>query len=161
MAVTVLGVLAERWVDTVVLSAAVADAAGASMVEDFTLPVGIGDVAIMSVHVLVTAVATAPLAGTVARGTQFVIRSPDGSSVVDLVGLAEWFQTADVAGAARFDAWCDPGALVLWRQGESLRLVSSEMDRDVAPTGDLNVRVKVVRVKPQLAAGRGSSQLVR
>lgn len=148
MATTQLTIASERWLDEVVLQALVADAVTGAVNELFSLPAGFGDCAIMSAHFRATSVDVGPAAAaSVPRGVRAMVISQDGSSVVDTVGTSPWYLTFDTATALQYQAELDPGALVLWRQGELLSVASPEMDSDATPTGDLQAYVKVVRVR--------------
>lgn len=161
MATTAATLAAERWLDEVILSAAVADVAGGNLDESLSLPAGLGDVAILSVMVSITSIATVPVTATIPRGVSATITSADAASLVDVVGAAEWVATEGLAAAfTRARAFIDADALTLWRQGELLRLLGPEMDANASPTGDFAVHVKCVRVRP-VALPVGPIQLVR
>lgn len=149
MATTVAVIAAERWLDEVVLVASLpADTAGAPVNELVALPAGIGDVAIMSVHLRARPVDVGPVAAsTVPRGARVFVVSADGANLLDVVGTAEWLLCLDTANNLEY--WCtiDPDALCLWRTGETLSVVSPELDSDATPTGDVFVIVKCARVR--------------
>lgn len=161
MAVTPATLLAERWLDEVIVLCSIDNTVGAQIAENFTLPAGIGDVAILSVLARAVNIATVPGAATAPRGAEIVVVSQDGSTTADVVGVAEWLAVGgSLAAFDQFSAHVDPEALCLWRQGEQLRISSPEMDVNAAPTGDLRLFVKCVRVKP-VEAPAGPIQLVR
>lgn len=146
MATTTLTLTGERWLDQVVLSASVADVAGAALSESFLLPAGLGDVAIMSLHARVDNIdVIATLTNLAAAAT---IVTPDASTVVERLGPAKWYETQNAANDLEAQCTWDPDALVLWRQGEILNVTSSELDTDATPTADLRIFVKAVRVRP-------------
>lgn len=160
MAVTAMTIIAERWLDEVILNAQVLDNAGATIAEDFTLPAGLGDVAIMSVTVGVFNITTAPTVPETPRGVQAFVLTPT-SQLVESIGVAPFVW---IAGATtvltRVSAFLDPDALVLMRQNETIRLLAPEMDVDASPTGDLELIVKAVRVRPIEGAVKGPLRLV-
>lgn len=161
MATTTMTLSAERWLDEVVLRALVADAAIATdIVEGFLSPAGIGDLAIMSVQASAVSIGTVPVTATFDRGARFAINASDDATQVDVVGVAQWFATGGAAAAFdRLDCFIDPDALVLWRQGELLKLSSAELD--AGATGDIVVVAKCVRVRPIESPARGPVRLVR
>lgn len=162
MATTAMVSSAERWLDEVLLLGSINDVLGATMTENFSLPAGLGDVAIMSLLVRGTNIATVPGAATAARGCEAVIVSPDQATIVDYVGTSEWMaRGGTLAAFDSFSVSLDPDALTLWRQAELLVISSPEMDVNAAPTGDLRVYAKVVRVRPIEAPARGPVRLVR
>lgn len=150
MATTVATVAAERWLDQVILAATLpADVAGAALAESVALPVGLGDVAILSLHMRARTVDVGPAtASSVPRGVRAFIVSPDLSTLLDVVGNAPWLLTGDTATNLEYWAAIDPDALTLWRTGELVSLASPEMDSDATPTGDVFVTIKCVRVRP-------------
>lgn len=151
---------AERWLDEVVLRAQVLDVAVASISEEFTSPVGIGDLAILSALVAITNIGTVPVTATMPRGVVVQNVAQDAATVVDYVGAGEFVATAGVAAAfTKAHAHIDPDALMLWRQGEILVVEAPEMD--AGATGDLVFIVKCVRVRPIEAPARGPIRLVR
>jgi len=151
---------AERWLDEVILLGSVADVAGASINEQFSLPAGLGDIAVLSVSVYVIQVATVPGAATVARGVRVTVNSPSALGV-DVVGVGEWMATSgSLAAFDEFAAFVDPDALCLVRQNELISVRSPEMDVNAAPTGDLTIQVKAVRVRPIEGVVRGPLRLV-
>jgi len=162
VATTQATIAAERWLDEVILSATLpADVAGGALAESVSLPSGIGDVAIMSVHLRARTVDVGPAtASSVPRGARAFIVSPDLSTLLDVVGSAEWQLVRDTATDLEY--WCtlDPDALCLWRQNELLNLASPELDSDATPTGDVICVIKAVRVRP-LETPATPLQLVR
>lgn len=161
MATTALTLSAERWLDEVILVGAVADVGAATLQESFTLPSGLGDIAVMSSIVSIVSIATVPVAATIDRGFRLVLVSPDATSIVDVLGIGQWFATSgDGAAFTRVDGIVDPDALMLWRQTDVLSLTSPEMD--AGATGDLRIIIKAVRVRPiEAPMGQGPIQLVR
>jgi hypothetical protein len=149
---------AERWLDEVILEGAISNADGAQS-NDFGLPAGLGDVAILSAEYKVTAITTLPTLGTLAAG--FAIVSQPGGQVVDLLGNAVFRQVYEGAAVIQISAFIDPDALTLWRQGEYLQVATPEMDTNATPTGDPVLRVKCVKVRPIEGAVKGPLQLVR
>lgn len=137
-----------------------ADVAGAPISEEFSVPVALGDLAIMSVSVGVELVTTVPAASTSVRGVRVTVTSSDGASVVDVVGSAEFLQVNDGAVTIGYDAFVDPQALCLLRNNERVRVTAPEMDSNASPTGDLRIRVKAVRVRPLEGAVSGPIRLV-
>lgn len=162
MAVTALTVAAERWLDQVMLLGIVANVAGAAMSESFTLPAGLGDVAILNVSVRFSQLDVGPASVITPRGVSVRIVSPDATTVVDIVGSAPILLCFDTATVLEAYAYLDPDALVLWRQTEIMTLLAPEMDSDATPTGDLQINIKCVRVRPiEAPMGQGPIQLVR
>lgn len=163
MATTASVLEAERWLDEVIIKCEIDNTAGATMSEQFTLPAGIGDVAILAISCNVVNIATVPGTATANRGVRAVILSPDGAAQVDIVGSAEWLAMGGTLAAFdAFTASIDADALTLWRQTELLSFSSAEMDVNASPTGDFKARVKCVRVRPiEAPAGQGPIQLVR
>jgi len=87
--------------------------------------------------------------------------SSDGSSILDVIGVGEWLATGGTLAAFdRFETFIDPDALCLWRQAELVTIRSTEMDVNAAPTGDLSVAFKVVRVRPLEGTASGPVRLV-
>lgn len=162
MATTVAVIAGERWLDEVILVAVLpADVAGAALSELVALPAGIGDVAIMSLHMRARPVDVGPAAAsTVPRGIRAFVVSPDGATLLDVVGSGEWVLVLDTANNLEYWAMVDPDALVLWRTGEVVALASPEMDSDATPTGDVSVIIKCARVRPVESAPQ-PIQLVR
>lgn len=163
MATTALTLNAERWLDEVLLlGQGPADVGGATLAEFFSLPAGLGDVAIMSCIIRIANVDAGPVAVITPRGVSVRIFSRDAAKVIDLVGVAPWLLASDGANTLEFHAYLDPDALVLCRQDELISILSPEIDSDATPTGDLVVYFKCVRVRPiEAPAGQGPIQLVR
>lgn len=130
------------------------DVVGADFVEAFRLPAGLGDVAIMEIMLQTSALAT-KLASLVNVGG--VAQITTGSAVADIVGEMRWANFS----VSQFEAYISPDPLVLWRQDEFLQLSGPELDTNAAPTGDLVVLAKVVRVRPLEGAAAGPIRLVR
>jgi len=160
VATTVLTLRAERWLDEVILFGAVADALGAALSENFALPPGLGDVALMNLEIRGHAIDVVSTGVTPVRGVRAFILSSDASAIVDNVGVEPWYLTQDAANALELGCYMDPDALVLWRQNELLSLTSPEMDTDATPTGDIQVFAKCVRVRP-IESAIGPVRLVR
>jgi len=161
MTTTAATLTAERWLDEVIIRCgAPADTLGADFAEEFSLPPGLGDVAIMNVICIGSTIDSEPAANVFPAGVEARIVSSDGTSTVDVVGAAQWFQTAVTATAIRMTAYLDPDALVLWRQSELLSFRAPELDDDATPTGDFVAIVKAVRVRP-IEGAIGPIRLVR
>lgn len=158
MATTVLTLTAERWLDEVILTASVADVAGAAISESFLLPAGLGDVAIMCAYARIDNIDVLVDLTNLAAAAAIV--TADSSTVVERLGPARWFETQDVANDLEAQCAWDPTALVLWRQSEILNITSSEIDTDATPLGDLRIFVKAVRVRP-VASAPAQVRLVR
>lgn len=163
MAVTALTLQAERWLDQVILFAnSPANVLGAALSESFSLPPGLGDVALLNLEIRGHAIDVVSTGVTPVRGVRAFILSGDQAAVVDNVGVTPWILTQDGANALEIGAYLDPDALVLWRQNELLSITSPEMDTDATPTGDFQIFAKCVRVRPiEAPAGQGPLQLVR
>lgn len=161
MAITAATLLSERWLDEVLIFGSIDNTVGATLTEQFSLPAGIGDVAIMSVLVRMVNIATPPVAAATARGVEVVVIQSGSQSTLDIVGTAEWVAASgDGIAFTGVSAYVDPDALCLWRQNELLNIQTPEMDSNASPTGDLRVFAKCVRVRPIETVG-GPIQLVR
>lgn len=151
----VLTQISSRWNDIEMLQASVTDLNG-DLDQDYTLPAGFGDCAIMEIYVraegFATLITTPELVGVGAR-----VLTTNSSAVVDIIGVSRWTRT----GGALLAAYLSPDPLVLWRQNEVVRLQSWELDSDGAPTIDVHAHFKVVKVKPVESAALGPLQLVR
>lgn len=147
--------LAERWLDELLLFVRVLDVLDADFSQQFTLPAGLGDVAVMAVMVDAHTLAT-PVAAALDKGIWAVIASPGGGTTLDLVGTGE----LRASGVARRNAFIVPDHLILWRQNELLEVQGPELDTNVSDTGVLDVYAKVVRVRP-LETPSSPLQLVR
>lgn len=153
MATVQLTMVSERWLDEVVLQGQITDADGERN-DNYILPAGLGDVALMELMV-----DTGPLA-TVAPGFDLMgVRATivGQSFNNDIIGVERWTKI----GASILSLYISPDPLVLWRQTEPLQLQHPEMDTNAAPTGEIVVRVKVVRVRPIESPARGPIRLVR
>lgn len=155
MADVTLTLKSERWLDEVVLEGDTTNV-GADAVHRYSLPAGLGDVALMELWfrsgaaaTLVTAWDTLGMSGTIQTGGAF--------TNVDIVGVSRFFK----AGALVLAAYMSPDPLVLWRQSEVLALELPELDTNGAPTDDHKVLIKVVRVRPIESPARGPVRLVR
>lgn len=146
--------LGERWLDEMLIAGSRTDV-GADADDDYLLPAGVGDVAILQIMVLTVSEAT-PVAET-NLGILARVKSGAGGSTVDIVGSGKWMRVA----AARAVASIDPDALCLWRQTEAVNLWYPELDSNGAPTDDHTVYFKVVRVRPIEAPASNQIQLVR
>lgn len=162
MATTQATVLSERWLDQVIIICTLpADTAGAPMNENIRLPIGLSDVAIMSLHARASAVDVGPAAAyTVDAGLRAFVVSSDAATVVDPIGVAPWLLTFSQPTNLEYSAFIDPMALVLWRQNELVQVTAPELDSDATPTGDFNVFIKAVRVRPIEGVARGPMRLV-
>lgn len=156
MANTVLTLKSERWLDQVLLQGTSADAAIADYGETFSLPVGLGDVALMELYVECIALTAIPALAIPWMGVRAGIFSQDLATLVDIVGVQPWYRTLTATAAA---AYFSPDPLVLWRQGEVLHLKGPDMDTGAA--GDLFVAAKVVRVRAPAEGVAAPVQLVR
>lgn len=142
MAVQAMTRLSERWLDEVLLAGTALNSVGGTFfLEQFTLPDGLGDVAIMEVGIAGFSLATVNPAAKL--GLWSDVRSSDGATIVDILGTAEWFQVS----ADEVRSYLSPDPLVLLRQGELLSFVGPELDTNAAPTGDLRVLVKATRIR--------------
>lgn len=161
MATTAATLNAERWADIVIIKCtAPADVLGAPMSESFTVPAGLGDVAILSILGIASAVDAIPATNLFPAGLEATVGSVGGGALVDIVGVAAWHRVGDTATAQAFTCHIDPDALALWRQNELLSFRTVEVDSDATPTGDFTAYVKAVRVRePEIMAG--PIQLVR
>lgn len=155
MAVTASAIIAERWLDEVLITGTIPNVLGGTFfLESFTSPPGVGDLAIMEVGA--TAFALATINPAAKLGSWLDIRSADGATVVDILGTAEWLTvTSD-----EMRAYWSPDPLVLWRQNEIITITGPELDTNASPTGDLRLFVKAVRVRP-VEGAPGPIQLVR
>lgn len=156
MAIATIPLTAQRWLDEVMFSQDVVNSVGGTFFsEQFRLPVGEGDVAIM--EMLVTGFSLATVVVLPADiATAISVLSADALTVVDFVGVYPFYRVS----SDEVRAYASPDPLVLWRQGELLTVNGPELDINVTPTGDLNVTVKCVRVRPG-EPSRGAIQLVR
>lgn len=140
-----LTLLSERWLDEVLLVGIGTPDSGAPISDTFSIPSGLGDVAIMCVELSVTTIDV--LTADAQDGARITIVA--GTSIVDLVGLAPFLTVSDTANALQRFALIVPDHLVLCRQGEVLSVVAPEQDTDATPTADWFIRVKAVRVRPK------------
>lgn len=146
----------ERWLDQLVVAGAQTDIDG-DRNDDYLLPGGVGDVAVMRIEVIASAAATILADASLANaGARAVIITAGGSAVVNLVALNEWMRTSATAMVCHIV----PDSLALWRQDERLRIGFPELDTNGVPTLDLSVMVQVVRVRP-IETPAGPIQLVR
>lgn len=144
---------AERWLDEVVLAGTATDVVQADFSELFSLPAGLGDVAIMEIYVRATGLTT-PTANLELVGCSADVLSADGATTLDIVGIQRWSKLS----ATIYGTYFSPDPLVLWRQPEKLRLFSVDMEGGTA--GDLAVFAKCVRVRP-IEVSASPLQLVR
>lgn len=138
-------IIAERWLDEVVLGA-VSAAINGDYTDHVLLPPGIGDVAIMEVSIDASPLATG-VAALELQGSRMAVFSYDGGTVVDIVGGNQDNRWSYRGGAAAHNYW-SPDPLVLWRQGERLAIASPELDINATPTVVYVWRIKVVRIRP-------------
>lgn len=150
-----LTLLAERWLDEVILEGQVANVDG-DVNDDFLPPEGIGDIAILEVLVDVSGIATM-MVNPELRGPRVTVLSRASDFIVDFVSVSRWTQIESTT----LSTWLSPDPLVLVKSGESIRVRFGEVDVNVAPTGDLSVTVKAVRVNRIVAGGQERLQLVR
>lgn len=143
MATVVTTLKAERWLDEILIEGGVANATGVQA-NDFSLPVGIGDVAIMSVDYRITGITTLPTITNL--GVLMTVVSQPSGQPVDIIGSAPFRQVYEGAAAIIVAAYLDPDALVLWRYGEYVQCATPIMDS--GNTGDIAVRFKCVRIRP-------------
>lgn len=157
MATYTTAITGERWSDIVTVQATSAAAAVESDVADnFALPAGFGDAALMEAILESFSIGTAIVdAVALARGWRLVVLSTSGQ-VVDIVGVERIFRVSTTA----FAAYQSPDPLVLWRQNEVMQTQIPELDTGAAGTGVYRITFKVVRVKPQ-EGPPGPIQLVR
>lgn len=149
-------ILSERWLDEVMLQGQVLNVDGA-LAEFFTLPAGLGDVAIMEAEAAWSDILTA-VALTVSLAARARVITASGN-VVDILGISEVKQVYD---ATQYGVYWSPDPLVLWRQDEQFAINSPEFDSNAAPTADLTVRIKAVRVRPTVGQeARRPIRLVR
>lgn len=157
MATYTTAITSERWNDIVLLEASSAAAAAeADVADNFAMPAGLGDCALMEVLVRVFSIGT-PIVDAVelARGIFMHVVSQSGA-VVDIIGAERWFRTS----ATAFAAYLSPDPLVLIRMNEVVQVSFPEMDTGAAGTVVYRVNFKVVRVKP-VDSPPGPIQLVR
>lgn len=147
MAITNLALLSERWLDEIVMFGSIVNTAGTDINEQFRAPAGLGDLAIMEAIATGLSLAT-PVAADTNPAAFVDILSSDAATVLDIVGVFRWFPVASTS----VSAYLSPDPLVLWREGELIRIVSPELDTNATPTGDMNLVVKAVRVRPQAGA---------
>lgn len=145
--------IAERWLDVIVLRAQTANV-GADLDDEITLPPGLGDVAILEIIYDFTSIATM-VAAPEELGAYARILSASGN-VVDFVSVGRFSKVS----ATEVTAWLSPDPLVLWRQNESLKIAVAELDTNASPTGDVTVYIKASRYIHQVTAP-APLQLVR
>lgn len=148
MAAVTMTVAAERWLDEVILFGARTNLDG-QVADQYSLPAGFGDCAIMTVLYTLSSIATVKVATSRPDAVVLQILSSDVVNTVDVVGTMEMETDQDGAAAVMLSGQCDPDALVLWRQNEKLSVVHGELDINASPTMDSSLFVKVVRVRPQ------------
>lgn len=154
----IAGVLrSERWLDEVVVAGTSANIDGDFHVE-LSLPAGIGDLAIMEALLDVDAILTAAT-NLELQGIRWAIIDAAGTTV-DILGVTRWSQREATNNA--ISTYLSPDPLVLWRQNERLSAKFREVDTNAAPTADLGIVVKTVRVRPlQVAERHQPLRLVR
>lgn len=153
MTLRALTVASERWLDEVVLTTSFVSG-GADTNDTFSLPAGLGDVAIMEIELLVVSIATM-VATPENLGVGALIQSA-ASGAIDFAGVSNWRKVS----ASRVMAWISPDPLCLWRQDELLQLQFPELDTNAAPTETSVVYIKCVRVRPLEGAPRAAIRLV-
>lgn len=156
MATTVMTRLSERWLDEVLLHGRIVNTIGAAFAEFFRLPEGIGDVAIMEAQIDAFNIASLP-ASIADWGLIAQVVSSDETTTLDILGNPKLLQT----GTLRLGAYISPDPLVLWRAAERVLIQGPELDDDAAPTGDLDVFIKVVRIPQAEQETKRPIRLVR
>lgn len=151
MAVIQLVVLAERWLDQVILYGTTADGVGADFSDTLVMPAGLGDVALMEMQVLIGGITTA--IDPANKGMRADVNTV--ASLVDIIGMAQIYST----GATRMGAYFSPDPLVLVRQEERIGVTGPDLE--TTATGDAHYYVKCVRVRPKEEPAAGPVRLVR
>lgn len=149
-----LTLLSERWLDVVLLNGLAADGGGADYNAAWTLPAGIGDLAFIEGWIQCRTIATV-VANPELLGCAWTVRNP-ATSVVDIIGVSRWQKTL----TSTLETYVSPDPLVLVRQNETIHLLFPELDTNGAPTGDVDVYFKMVRVRP-VEGPQAAIQLVR
>jgi len=150
---------AERWNDIVLLSKSKANIDG-EQADTWTPPVGIGDLAVMEMLYVVTAIDVLATLGSDLGCTAYVINAA-GDTFVDIIGSVRFVKDGTGANALSVCAYFSPDPLVLVKQGERIYVTHGEVDTDATPTGDAALYVKAVRVNAQVSPKVGPIQLVR
>lgn len=153
MATVALTLLSERWLNELVFTG-VRTNVGADAADGYTLPAGIGDVALMEALLIVDQIATL-VATPELLGCEWTIRNA-ASSITDIVGVSRFQKTTNL----KLATYVSPDPLVQWKQDELLFLVYPELDTNVAPTDDHRIVVKCTRI-PLPEPAPGPVQLVR
>lgn len=150
--------VSERWLDEIVLLGVKSDI-DAAQNDIWFAPLGIGDLAIMSLQVRVQTVDV--LSTTVRLGVEaYVVTKGGGNPVVDLLGCEPFNVVENTTNSLSVAAYIDPSALALFRQTEGILVTFGEIDTDATPTADLRIRVKCVRIPARQEPG-APLQLVR
>lgn len=153
MTTRALTLRAERWLDEVVLVGTGTLAAG-EIFDQWTLPAGLGDVAVMELQYSLALVATPITTASVEAAGASIIT---GASNTDIIGI-ELFKKM---GAASYSCYFSPDPLVLWRQMENLAIVHSDFDINASPTYTASILIKCVRIRTQEPADSAPIRLVR
>lgn len=140
MAVVVMAIVAERWLDQVVLYGAAAEPAG-DIADQYTLPATLGDVGLIEAEFNVSGIATA-IASPTLRGVRMAVTNVAGS-LLDIIGAESWIPVS----SGKYAAYFSPDPIVLIRQGERLLVQHLDEDSSGAPTIVGELLLKVVRIK--------------
>lgn len=154
MTARAMTVLAERWLDEMILQGSVDNIDG-EIADTWTVPTVLGDVAIMEIMAYVSPLATA-MANPELKGVRFTVTDSVGT-VKDIIGVGRWSNT----GTARLSTYVSPDPLVLLRADDSINVLFDEVDTNVTPTADFRMWVKCVRLTPTARGAAGSLRLVR
>lgn len=134
----------DRAFEEAILNGAVSNVDG-DVDAEFQLPAGFGDCALLEASAVVTSIATL-VALTNLSGPCFRLLDAPAGNIVDVAFEGKW--TLFKAGAVVCRA--SPDQVQFWREQETLRVSFPEIDSNVSPTADLDVVVKVRRLRPML-----------
>lgn len=110
-------------------------------------PSTFGDCLLESIRVTVSGFATVA-ASLFELGVSANIVHTAPVDLADIVGNGKWHLIAGTfAAPTSASAFIEPLRAVLWRSGESLRISFDEVDTNGAPTADLIVQVRVLRLR--------------
>jgi len=134
----------DRAFDEAILNGAVSNIDG-DVNAEFELPAGFGDCALMEASAVVTSIATLVALTNLAGPTFRLLDGPSGN-IVDVAFTRRW----NLMLADSVSCRAGPDQVQFWREQETLRVSFPEIDSNAVPTADLNVAVKVRRLRPLL-----------
>lgn len=132
----------DRAAEQVTLRATKADLNG-DQGEFFTLPSGFGDCLIIDASVKITAIATFMANPELAGPFIQLFDSEAAASPRDIAFSKRWIRY----NATALGAYLTPDQLQMWKGDEAIRLDFMEVDTNAAPTADLELMIKVRRIR--------------